>query len=113
MKYIDSEGLVIKSWCNEPEEGAVEQAKNLANLPFAYRHIALMPDTHFGFGVPIGGVFATKDIVVPNAVGVDIACGMAFAETNINLKDIKDIDTPSGKLLNAIIGNIKRSIILM
>lgn len=66
-----------------PEAGAIEQAKNLANLPFAFKHIALMPDTHQGFGMPIGGVLATKGIVICNAVGVDIGCGMCAVESNI------------------------------
>ena len=56
----------------------------LANLPFVYKWVALMPDTHQGYGMPIGGVIATEDIIIPNAVGVDIGCGMAFVETNIH-----------------------------
>ncbi len=75
--------LPIKSWCNEPEEGAIKQATNLANLPFVFKHIALMPDTHQGYGMPIGGVLATKNVIIPNAVGVDIGCGMCAIETNI------------------------------
>lgn len=46
MKYINEDGaLVIKSWCENPEDGAIEQAKNLARLPFAFRQICLMPDS--------------------------------------------------------------------
>lgn len=45
----------IMSWCMNPEEGALEQAQNLASLPFLFRHVALMPDTHQGYGMPIGG----------------------------------------------------------
>jgi len=74
MKYFNDGKLVVKSWCNNPEEGAVKQAINLANLPFAFKHICLMPDTHEGYGMPIGGVLATKGVIVPNAVGVDIGC---------------------------------------
>jgi len=65
------------------EDGALEQAKNLANLPFAYKHIAIMPDSHQGYGMPIGGVLATKDVIVPNAVGVDIGCGMTAVKTDL------------------------------
>lgn len=84
MKYIDDEGsLIIKSWCNQPEEGAIQQAKNLAKLPFAFKQICLMPDTHQGYGMPIGGVLATKKVVIPNAVGVDIGCGMTAVKTNL------------------------------
>lgn len=95
MIYINQEGmLVIKSWCNEPEEGAIEQARNLAKLPFAFRQVCLMPDTHQGYGMPIGGVLATKNVVIPNAVGVDIGCGMGAVKTSlteITTEDLKKI----------------------
>ena len=94
MKIIKTDGLPIKSWCNEPEEGALEQAFNIARLPFAHRHIALMPDTHQGFGMPIGGVLAAIDTIVPNAVGVDIGCGMLACRTSfedISREEIKQI----------------------
>ena len=70
-------------WLDAPEDGAVNQALNLANLPFAFKHICLMPDTHQGYGMPIGGVLATQGVIVPNAVGVDIGCGMCAVKTNI------------------------------
>ncbi len=94
MKIIDTEKVVIKSWCNNPEDGAIEQAKNLANLPFIFRQVCLMPDTHQGYGMPIGGVIATKNVVVPNAVGVDIGCGMLAVKTSlteITIDDLKNI----------------------
>ncbi len=84
MKLIQEEGsLIIKSWCNEPESGALEQAKNLARLPFAFRQVCLMPDVHQGYGMPIGGVIATQDVIIPNAVGVDIGCGMCAVRTSL------------------------------
>lgn len=73
----------IKCWCEKPEQGAINQAYNLSKLPFVHSHIALMPDTHQGYGMPIGGVMATKDVVVPNAVGVDIGCGMTAMKTSL------------------------------
>ncbi len=76
-------GLPIKIWGEDIEETALEQAKNLAQLPFAFKWIALMPDCHMGYGMPIGGVMATKGVIVPNAVGVDIGCGMRAVETDI------------------------------
>lgn len=97
MKYINEpDTLVIKSWCNNPENGAIEQARHLAKLPFAFKQICLMPDTHQGYGMPIGGVLATKNEIIPNAVGVDIGCGMLAVKTNITnlatdkLKNILD-----------------------
>lgn len=99
MKYIKEDGaLIIKSWCDEPEDGAIEQAKHLAKLPFAFRQVCLMPDTHQGYGMPIGGVLATKDVIVPNAIGVDIGCGMCALKTILT-----DIDTISlQKIVNLI-----------
>ncbi len=61
----------------------MQQAYNLADLPFAFKHVALMPDCHQGYGMPIGGVLATKGVVIPNAVGVDIGCGMCVMKTPI------------------------------
>lgn len=76
MKVITSEKIPIKLWLNDIEDNALNQAKNLANFPFAFKHIAIMPDSHIGYGMPIGGVLATKDVIIPNAVGVDIGCGI-------------------------------------
>jgi tRNA-splicing ligase RtcB (3'-phosphate/5'-hydroxy nucleic acid ligase) len=82
-QVISSERVPIKLWLGEIEDGALNQARNVANLPFAFRHIALMPDSHEGYGMPIGGVLAAKDAVVPNAVGVDIGCGMCALKTSL------------------------------
>ena len=76
--------LPIKLWLNEIEDGAMKQAINLANLPFAFKHIVIMPDCHQGYGMPIGGVLATKGVIIPNAVGVDIGCGMSAVRTSLN-----------------------------
>ena len=73
-------------WVTDIENTALEQAIDLASLPFAYQHVALMPDAHTGLGMPIGGVLATKGVIVPNAVGVDIGCGMCAVKTSINAK---------------------------
>ena len=73
-KIITTERVPIKLWLNDADEGTLAQARNLANLPFAFSHICLMPDAHQGYGMPIGGVLATTDTIVPNAVGVDIGC---------------------------------------
>jgi tRNA-splicing ligase RtcB len=83
QKIISTERLAIKMWLDEPEEGSIIQARNLANLPFAFKQICLMPDTHQGYGMPIGGVLATQAVIIPNAVGVDIGCGMCAVKTNI------------------------------
>jgi len=88
QKIITTEKIPIKMWLDDIEEDALKQAKNLANLPFAFSHICLMPDTHVGYGMPIGGVLATNNVIIPNAVGVDIGCGMCAVETNIRVDDL-------------------------
>ncbi len=94
MKIYDGINVPIKSWCDKPEDGALEQAKNLSSLPFIFRQVCLMPDTHQGYGMPIGGVIATHGVVIPNAVGVDIGCGMIAIKTSaagINVEQIKQV----------------------
>lgn len=77
-------GIPIKMWLTDIDDKALQQAKNLAMLPFAYKHIALMPDCHAGFGMPIGAVLATRGVVIPNAVGVDIGCGIGVIKTDLH-----------------------------
>lgn len=82
----------IKMWVTDIEANALAQARNLANVPFIFRHVALMPDCHSGYGMPIGGVIATKGVIIPNAVGVDIGCGMCALKTSLT-----GIDTATAK----------------
>lgn len=91
IKVLSDERIPIKLWLDDMEDTAIEQAKNLANLPFAFKHIAIMPDAHMGYGMPIGGVLATKGVVIPNAVGVDIGCGMCSLRLNIDHISKKDL----------------------
>jgi len=103
----------IKVWLENPgqiEADCLQQARNLANLPFIHQWVALMPDTHSGYGMPIGGVIAAKDVIIPNAVGVDIGCGMTFVQTNIPVKPLVEMETPNGKLAQAIVGDILRNL---
>ncbi len=102
MRIIDSERIPIKLWLDDIEDEALRQAKNLANLPFAFRWVALMPDCHAGYGMPIGGVLATDQVVVPNAVGVDIGCGMVARRTSlrdIDAATLRDIAAKSRKVI--------------
>src|SRR5574344_1464533 len=109
----DKQKVPIRIWTNnieEVDENCLEQAINLSNLPFVHKWVSLMPDTHAGKGMPIGGVIACNGAVIPNAVGVDIGCGMAFVQTDIPVKLLKETETGSGNLIKVIIGNILRSI---
>lgn len=83
LKIIHQGRVPIKMWCDEVEEGAMRQAVNLSNLPWAFKHIALMPDVHEGYGMPIGGVLASDGMIIPNAVGVDIGCGVMAIKTDV------------------------------
>jgi tRNA-splicing ligase RtcB len=102
MKVITTERIPIKIWVENIEEGAMDQTKNLANLPFAFKHIAIMPDVHQGYGMPIGGVLATKGIIIPNAVGVDIGCGMCALKTSLTEIDIDTLKQVMGKIREVI-----------
>ena len=99
-KVITTENKPIKLWLDDIEDGALEQAKNLANLPFIFKHVAIMPDSHQGYGMPIGGVLATENVIIPNAVGVDIGCGMCAVQTSLT-----EIDTET---LKKIMGEIRK-----
>lgn len=76
----------IKLWTPEQdlEEAARTQLENVASLPFVFKHVAVMPDVHYGKGATIGSVIATKGAVIPAAVGVDIGCGMCAVKTTLN-----------------------------
>lgn len=90
-KIEEGFSIPIKSWCENCEEGAVQQAINLAKHPALFSHVALMPDAHLGYGMPIGGVVAADNAVIPAAVGVDIGCGMIATETDIPAERFNDM----------------------
>ncbi len=92
FKVFESENKVIKAWVNgvsiEPE--AVKQLQNTASLPFIFKHVAAMPDVHFGLGATVGSVVATRGAVIPAAVGVDIGCGMMAVQLSLHANDLPD-----------------------
>jgi tRNA-splicing ligase RtcB (3'-phosphate/5'-hydroxy nucleic acid ligase) len=69
------------------EESALHQMRTAAKLPISVAG-ALMPDAHHGYGLPIGGVLATKNAVIPYGVGVDIGCRMCLSIYDIHVKDL-------------------------
>jgi tRNA-splicing ligase RtcB len=85
-------------WGEGLEAGAVDQLKAAANLPVAVAG-ALMPDAHIGYGLPIGGVLATDNAIIPYAVGVDIACRMKLSVFDIPADQIKRLNA---QLVNAL-----------
>jgi len=108
QQVISTEKKPIKLWLDDIEDGALAQAKNLANLPFIFKHIAIMPDSHQGYGMPIGGVMATQGVIIPNAVGVDIGCGMLSVKTSITKLDTVTIKKIMGAIRNRVPIGFKR-----
>jgi tRNA-splicing ligase RtcB len=89
---IEGEGRPIKAWTRGVpiEEAALKQLRNVASLPFIHKHIAVMPDVHFGKGATVGSVIPTVGAIIPAAVGVDIGCGMMAARTSIRAEHLPD-----------------------
>jgi tRNA-splicing ligase RtcB len=85
-----TDGTAIKIWTEDIEDSALQQLRNLAAMPFIHKHIAAMPDVHWGMGATVGSVIAAKRAVIPAAVGVDIGCGMMAVKTNLNTMDLPD-----------------------
>lgn len=87
-----STGKPIKMWTKgvPVEDAAKVQLQNIAQLPFIYKHVAVMPDVHLGNGSTIGSVIPTLGAIIPAAVGVDIGCGMIAARTSLTANDLPD-----------------------
>ncbi len=88
MKVEMINNYPVKIWTDQVEASAMRQIENLTSLPFLFHHLAIMPDVHTGKGMPIGGVLACKDAVIPNAVGVDIGCGMCAVKTSWKVSEL-------------------------
>jgi tRNA-splicing ligase RtcB (3'-phosphate/5'-hydroxy nucleic acid ligase) len=85
-------GLPIKTWTKGVpiEQEALMQLHNVAKLPFVFKHVAAMPDVHFGIGATIGSVIPTFKAIIPAAVGVDIGCGMIACKTSLHANDLPE-----------------------
>jgi len=90
LQVITTSGVPIKCWSSDPDQATLNQARNMACLPFVRHHVCLMPDAHTGYGMPIGGIMATEDVIVPNAVGKDIGCGMTAVCLRCKVDYIRD-----------------------
>ncbi|MCI2286072.1 RtcB family protein [Colwellia sp. MSW7] len=92
FNFEETKGSPIKHWTKGVllDEKARMQLHNIASLPFIHKHVAAMPDVHWGMGATIGSVIATKGAIVPAAVGVDIGCGMMAYQTSLTAKDLPD-----------------------
>jgi len=92
MDTLQGKVVPIKLWAPvyEVELQALDQLKNIAALPWAYHHVAVMPDVHYGKGATVGSVIAMKNAISPAAVGVDIGCGMAAVKTSLTAAQLPD-----------------------
>lgn len=84
--------LPIHAWTQgvPVEDKAMEQLKNVADLPFIFKHVAVMPDVHLGVGATIGSVIPTVNAIIPAAVGVDLGCGMVALRTSLQAEQLPD-----------------------
>jgi tRNA-splicing ligase RtcB len=87
-----NKGGLIKAWIDGVgvEAQARVQLDNIASMPFVHKHVAIMPDVHWGMGATVGSVIPTKGAIIPAAVGVDIGCGMMAHRTSLNASDLPD-----------------------
>ncbi|HEX5373729.1 MAG TPA: RtcB family protein [Aquabacterium sp.] len=93
--YIEEDtpgGVPVKMWTRgvPVEDEARRQLTNAARLPVVFKHIAAMPDVHFGIGATVGSVIPTIKAIIPAAVGVDIGCGMMACKTTLTAEDLPD-----------------------
>lgn len=104
-QYIDTAKNPIYAWVKGVplEDEAKQQLLNVASLPFIFKHVAVMPDAHWGMGATVGSVIATKGAVIPAAAGVDLGCGMNAIRLSLKAKDLPDN-------LNGIFHQIERDI---
>jgi tRNA-splicing ligase RtcB len=105
MKVIATEGRPIKHWTEGVlfEEEAQKQLKQLATLPFIFKHLAVMPDVHAGKGSTVGTVLVTKHAIIPAAVGVDLGCGMMATKTSLKASDLPDNLGPMRSFIESMI----------
>ena len=89
MQRVNDKAVVFLPW-DTIEPAAQQQILNTASMPFVFKHVAVMPDCHYGKGATVGTVLATSGAVIPAAVGVDIGCGMIAVRTRLKRADIPD-----------------------
>ncbi len=86
----DDSPVPVKAWVRGVplEDEARQQLLNVARLPFVYKWVAAMPDTHWGMGATIGSVIPTQGALIPAAVGVDLGCGMMAVKTSLHAEEV-------------------------
>src|SRR5204863_9657658 len=92
VETVNDKAVVFLPW-NTIEPAAQQQILNTASMPFVFKHVAVMPDCHYGKGATVGPVLPTQGAVIPAAVGVDIGCGMIAVRTPLTRADIASPST--------------------
>src|SRR4029079_297482 len=82
--------VTVKVFTKDIEPEAMQQLINVAQLPIVFGHVAAMPDVHHGIGATVGSVIATKQAIIPAAVGVDIGCGMNAVRLTLSASDLPE-----------------------
>src|SRR5512143_93841 len=98
IRRMEAMNVPCRIFGKDLEEGALEQMDNAMRLPVSVAG-ALMPDAHQGYGLPIGGVLATDNAVIPYAVGVDIACRMKMTVLD---RPVSVLETEQESLVSAL-----------
>ncbi|MCZ6532183.1 MAG: RtcB family protein [SAR324 cluster bacterium] len=91
-RLLDNTGFPVRLWGKNVEEQAQQQLRNVSALPHLFRHVAAMPDVHYGIGATVGTVLASTNMVIPAAVGVDIGCGVSAVRLPMTREWLMDGD---------------------
>ncbi|MDP1920948.1 MAG: RtcB family protein [Myxococcales bacterium] len=76
-RVVVTRGVPVLAWSSALRSDTAKQLTRLAEQPWVVHHVAAMPDAHVSEGVAVGSVFATRDVVVPGALGTDLGCGVS------------------------------------
>ncbi len=90
VAMVINKGKPVKVWTTDIDLSAIEQLENMSRMPFIHKHIAAMPDVHWGMGATIGSVIPSKGAIIPAAVGVDIGCGMNAVRLSLTADTLPD-----------------------
>lgn len=103
-QQLEGQNVPVKIWTDDVDEASRQQLSNVAGLPFIHHHVAAMPDVHVGIGATIGSVIATRQAIIPAAVGVDIGCGMVACRLSITAEALEE------KTLKRVFDQISRDV---
>jgi tRNA-splicing ligase RtcB len=81
----------VHIWTDDVDAASKRQLANIAKLPCVFEHVAAMPDVHLGLGATIGSVIATKNAIIPAAVGVDLGCGMVACRLSLSANEVDEV----------------------